>query len=285
MSDRLYKHGLPFSKGLDANLDALKDRIEKNKAVLIVLDGGVGEGKTTLGVQVADYIQGRHIDFKTQYAIGGDEFQEKLQICHNLGYNVVIYDEAGDFSKRGALTAFNKRLNRTFDTYRAYRVIVVLILPNFNVLDDHLFNLKIPRMLLNCYNRNSKYGNYRGYSLYRMHYIRHRMNDRKLVIKEYAYAMVQPNFRGNYLDLSHDRSREMDRISTAGKKEILSENILESKGLISQTALTKKLNRSIAWVRMKIRQLKIKPVQTYKQRKYYDGSTLELLAGELGGGK
>ena len=52
---------LPFSEVLAWNLDTLDDRIFRmNKAALIVLDGGVGEGKTTLAVHCVDYINKKH---------------------------------------------------------------------------------------------------------------------------------------------------------------------------------------------------------------------------------
>ena len=281
MADRLYKHGLPFSQSLEPNLDDLIDRINKKKASLVVIDGGVGEGKTTLAIEVADNVQGRHISFKNQYAMGGLAFQEKLEICHALKLKVVIYDEAGDFSKRGSLTAFNKRLNRIFDTYRAYEILIIIILPCFNVLDNHLFDLKIPRLLLNCYGRTQKYGNYRAFSLYGMHYIKFRMKNPKLVIKEWAYNQVNPNFRGHYLDVSVKRSIQLDKISQEGKKAILSENILESKGLIPIKTIMSKLNRSNAWCRDKLKKSKLKHVRVYKKRKYYESSVIEVLREEL----
>ena len=52
----LYKHGLPFSEKLAENVKDLIARIDLNKASLIVIDGGVGEGKTTLAVHIADYV-------------------------------------------------------------------------------------------------------------------------------------------------------------------------------------------------------------------------------------
>ena len=281
ITDRLYKHGLPFSESLAPNLDNIMKRIDNKKASLIIIDGGVGEGKTTLAVECADYVQGHHINFKNQYAMGGGAFQEKLELCHTLKLKVVIYDEAGDFSKRGALTSFNKRLNRIFDTYRAYRILIILILPCFNVLDNHLFDLKIPRLLLNCYNRNNYSGNYRAFSLYGMHYVKFRMKNPKLVIKEWAYNQVNPNFRGHYLDISPERSTQLDLISQDGKKKILTESILESQGLICITTIQKKLNRSSAWVRDKLKKLKLKPIKTYKKRKYYESSIIEILREEI----
>ena len=295
MQRYFYDHGLPFSTKVAENIDSLILRIKKKKASMVVIDGGVGEGKTTFGVHIADYVQGKYIrqakkelgwtntqndiNFKNQYAIGGDQFQEKLQISYELKLAVAIYDEAGDFSTRGALTAFNKRLNRIFQTYRAFKILVIIILPNFNVLENNLFDLKIPRLLFNCHNRDDYQGNFRAYSLYRMHYLKDKM--RKLVIKEFAYTQVTPNFRGHYLDLEPNRSKELDEISTKGKLEIVSENVLESKGLISKKTIASKLCRTERWVTAKLNKLKIKSQMTHKKRNYYDASALEFLRNEL----
>lgn len=277
---KLFSHGLPFDPTLKLNIIALKDRIKDNKASLLVIDGGVGQGKTTLAVHIADEYQGSPINLNYQYAMGGDMFQEKLQICENLGLIVLIYDEAGDFSKRGALTSFNKRLNRIFETFRAFKILIIIVLPNFNVLDEHLFDLKIPRLLVNVTNRK-KYGNFRAYSLYRMHYIRHKMRDKRLVIKEMAYTKVYSNFKGQFLDLSPERSNELEKISTSGKKNIISEGILESRGLQSIHQLARKVHRSHIWIRAKIKKLKFKHVQIYKKRKYYEGAIIEQLLDEV----
>jgi hypothetical protein len=276
----MYPHGLPFSKDLAPNIDHIVSRIANNKASLIIIDGGVGEGKTTLGVELCDYVQKKPTDFLRQYAMGGDQFQEKLEISYNLGLNVTIYDEAGDFSRRGALTSFNKRLNTVFDTYRAYKILVILILPCFNVLDEHLFDLKVPRMLLHCENRTSSQGNFSAYSLYRMHYVRHKMADRRLVIKDYAYSRVAPNFRGHFLNLEPARSIELDRISRSGKESILSEAVIESKGLVNIQTIQKKVHRSYNWIRLKLKELKVKPDKVYKKRQYFEEGVIDRLWDE-----
>lgn len=274
-----YSHGLPFDKTLAVSIDALRDRIERKKSAMIIIDGGLGEGKTTLAVHIADYYNNREISFKDQYSMGGDKFQEQLYICHEKGLPVIIYDESGDFSKRGALTKFNQRLNRVFETFRAFKILVILVLPNFNVLENQLLENKVPRMLINCHSRNRRQGNYRVYSLYRMHYIKHKMT--KLVVKEYAYTQVTPNFRGHYLDLDPERSQELDRIGSQGKLEIITENVLEAKGLISIQGLCKRLQRSDIWIRGKLKKLKIKEQVIHKRRKYYDALVLDFLRNEL----
>ena len=100
---------------------------------------------------------------------------KKLTVCHEMKLVCIVYDEAGDFSKRGSLSRFNQMLNRTFETYRGFRILVFLGLPNFNVLDNNLFDNQIPRLLLHCSGRGDKYGNFSGYGLEEMNWIRYWM--------------------------------------------------------------------------------------------------------------
>lgn len=268
-----YKHGHPFSEPLPANLDDIKHRVRGlHKAGVIVIEGGLGEGKTTLGVECADYITGKNISLKEQYAFGGIAFQEKIQICHALNLPAIIYDESGDFSKRGSLTDFNRRLVRVFETFRAYNTVVILILPSVSMIDESLFNLKVIRMVINCYRRTNKQGNFRAYSLYRTMLIKDYM--KKNVIKEYAYTKIQPNFRGHFLNLDKARADELEKISMEGKLNILSDNILKAKGLLSTKDMAYRLKMSQAWVKKKILDLNIKPAQIHKKHKYYDAEVL-----------
>jgi len=271
----LYKNGLPFSMKLDQNLDDIKLRVDKDKAALIVIDGGVGEGKTTLCVEIAEYISGKEIIFEDQLAMGGGDFAKKLKICFDKKYIVIIYDEAGDFNKRGALTRFNAMLNRIFETYRAFKILVILSLPSFAVLDNSLFDKQIPRLLLHCQDRGDRFGDYKGYSLYRMFYIREKM--KKLTVKPFAYTLVDPNFRGHFLDLKPERSKELDKFTIAGKLDILDQGEIVFEGMLSFYELAQKMEMSVAWVKQKMTALDIKAKKIHKLRKYFDQSVLEVL--------
>lgn len=282
-----YDSGLPFGQMLAKNLSDQKKRIESKKASLIIIDGGVGEGKTTLAVQAADYIQGRKIEIKKdgpQYAMGGPDFTNKLRVCHSEKLAVCIYDEAGDFNKRGALTRFNAMLNRTFETYRAFKIIVIIALPNFNVLDNDIFDKNIPRLLLHCTGRGENDGNYYAYSLYRMMYVREKM--KKLVVKSFAFNIVQPNFYGQFLDLEPERSRALDLLSTEGKKDELMAAEVKLKGLVSYQEISLKLVRSVQWVRLAVKKLNIHHRRVIQKKKYFDEGVIDALASFIdeGGG-
>jgi hypothetical protein len=282
----LYDNRLPFSTGLDINLQDLKARVELNKASLIINAGGVGEGKTTLSVHEADYINKLYglppIDINgCQLAQGGTNFLQKLRQCYEKKLPCIVYDEAGDFSRRGSLTQFNAMLNRTFETFRAFRCIVILALPNFMVLDNLLFDNEIPRLLLLCNNRTMNMGNYAGYSLEGMTWIKKyfmRYKDKKFAIK-----CVDPNFYGHFLDLPPERSRELDIVSTKNKLSTLRKAEIKIDGLLSAVDLANKLNKTPKWVKVNLLKVKINPIKIIDKTKYFDENALNRLVDLLEG--
>ncbi len=281
----LYKYGLPFSEKLGVNINALKTRIDQNKASLLLIDGGVGEGKTTLGVEVVDYYNSLHglpkldLGFKAhpQLAMGGDQFIKQLRVCYEKDLPAIFYDEAGDFSKRGSLTRFNALLNRTFETYRGFRILVIIALPNFSILDNNIFYLNIPRGLLHLRDRSENSGTFFGYSLVLMNWIRYWHEKLPKGIKYKCYKKVIPNFKGHFLDLEPERSKQLDAISTSGKLALLGKAEIKLEGLMTYKDLSDKLNRSVVWIRLATQKLKLKEKKIIKKAKYFDENTLNRL--------
>lgn len=272
---KVYKHGLPFSQSLAGLLDEQKKRVYNKKASLIIVDGGVGQGKTTLAVQIADYIEGQPISFKDQIALGGKDFVKKLYRGTKKGYKVIVYDESGDFDKKGAISRFNRMLNRIFDTYRTFEIIIILVLPSFKVLEDSLFAKKIPRILVNAHNRKTNYGDYRVYSLFNMYRIKDKM--KKIVVTPQAYNLVTPNIRGHFKDLESKRSKALHEVSTAAKQEILEEFDLVNDGLLTYKNISSQLNMSATWVKQKVSELNIEHEKIYKSSKYFKDDVLDVL--------
>ncbi len=283
----LYKHGLPFSEILAVNIKDLVDRIKFNKASMVIVDGGVGEGKTTLAVEIADYVNSLY-DFQDiklelkdhpQLALGGVDFLKQLRVCYEKKLVVIVYDEAGDFNRRGALTRFNAMLNRTFETFRGFKILVILCLPSFSVLDSDIMNKQIPRLLLHTDSRTMESGNFKGYSLYRMMYIADKM--KKLVVKPFAYDLVEPNFYGHFLDLETIRAKKLDKISTKGKMDVLKKAEISIEGLMNYSEMAKKLGRSVVWARMVVSKLRIKPTRIITRVRYFDEAIVNRLADYL----
>ena len=276
--DFLYDNGYPIGNALINDLNAYKKRVHNKNAVILVVDGGFGSGKTTIGVEIADYIQGKPIDLETQLARGGDEFQDKLDQCVKLGLKVIVYDEAGDFDKRGALTGFNKRLNRSFDICRQFGIIIILCLPVIKILDEPIFYKGIVRGLLHLGERTPTQGEYKAYSLEAIFIILEKMMKTKKI--PMVYTQVYPNYKENFLDLFPERSEQLEKISLEGKKGILSENIIKAKGYMNIKDISRKLLRSTRWIKDKIHKHDFKSVLIFKRTKYYDQETYCTLEAE-----
>lgn len=280
MSEENYKP--PFNKMLQENLIDINKRVfEMNKAGLIIIDGGIGEGKTTQAVHIIDFYNNIHglplADLKvcSQLSMGGEDFAKKLLVCHAAGFPILAYDEAGDFNKRGSLSRFNALINRTFETYRAFKIIVILVLPSFSVLDNQLFDKNIPRLLLRVHGRTMRQGKGKAFSLYRMLYIRERM--KKLVVKSDAYGLVEPNFYFEFKNLGFERCKQLDLASTRGKIKSLKIAEIRFEGLVSYSDLAHKVNRSELWVKLALKQLHLKPVRRFERRFYFSQESIDAL--------
>lgn len=270
-----------MSEVLRRNLRAIDDAtLKQRKAGLIIIDGGLGQGKTTLAVLCIEELQGFPIDFEAQLAMGGDEFSKKLDLCAQKGYHYIIYDEAGDFNKRGALTKFNRALDRIFDTYRALNIIPILTLPNFDVLSSNIFDNNLPRLLLNTYGRSLNQGNYRGYSFKRMLDIRELMRklNRK---KQLAYKMVTPSFYGHFKDLPKEQAAALDKIGTAKKREFVKKSNRSIEGLITYEELSKAVGKSMNWTRQTVSRMKIAPAREEGKRRYFNQEAINTIQHAL----
>jgi len=280
----VYKHGLPFSEKLGENIIDGVDRVKRKLATAIVIDGGVGQGKTTIAVQVADFINelfdldviSLDIKYHPQLAMGGKQFASQMRECFIKGLPAIVYDEAGDFSKRGSMTQFNAFLNRIFETYRAFKIIVIIVVPNMYVLDNNLFDNQIPRFLLHCHGRTESQGNFSGYSLYNMFKIRYLMS--KTTNKAYPYTINDlKNFVGHFKDLDPERSKALDKLTISSKLDILQSAELHLEGLIDRADIGRRLAKSQSWVKLACMKLKINPKRYVKRVAYYDKNVIDIL--------
>lgn len=278
----LYSNGLPFGTKVQQNIDDLVTRIRNRKASMLIIDGPQGEGKTTLAVHIAEYIEKRQIDYEEQLAVGGSDFSKKLRLGYERGFLVLVYDESGDFNRRGALTRLNGLLNRVFETYRALNILVILVLPFFAVLDNDLFDKGIPRMLLHVDGRSRRQGNIKGYSAWRMYYLRAKM--KKATVPPQAYGWVSPNFYDHFLDLSPSRGVQLDKYSVGGKLEVLEIAEIHADGLQTYNQISVKLNRSVRWVQLKLRELDIAERKVHQKKKYFAPEVIDILSQHLDGG-
>jgi hypothetical protein len=277
---RLYKNSLPFDGRLDESLEYLKERIQIGKASMLILEGEQGEGKTTMAIHSLQFFIGKRINLADQYAMGGKEFLQKFMITHEKNLGAVIYDEAGDFNTRGSLSQFNQRLNRAFETFRVFNLLVILVLPSSKVLDSSLFDKGIPRLLIRCYGRGKSYGNYKVFFPNEINMIRGLMNTKYRDNPKRAYSQVHPNYYGHFHDLDSEMRDRIHEFSLRGKKDIFNESIAVSLNLKTYEDIAIKVGRSVKWVKDKVKQFGFKERKIWKRRKYFDGSVVERLERE-----
>jgi hypothetical protein len=270
--------GLPFSDVTRHTLDRLKDRVDRGLASCIVIDGAMGSGKTTFAVQMADYIQGDFIDLQKQLSLGGKEFFKKADVVVRDKLKVLIYDEAGDFDRRGALGQFNKMLNRFFQTYRAYKIIVIVVLPNFKILDNRLFDNQVPRVLFHMTKKAKTYAEYKAYSLRRMFWLLNAF--KKFNDPLTAYKLTDHNYRGKVKDLPASRCAALDKLSTAGKKEIIRESRVKLEGMVNRKTIARAFNKTLSWVANRLVLYDVKPVHKMGRTEFYGQEVIDIIRKE-----
>lgn len=276
--------GHPFSSDLIIkNLDKILERVtKKNLASVIIVDGGLGLGKTTTAVHMASYIQGSPINFKKQLALGGDELMEKLLICKEDKLPVLIYDEASDFNRRGALSKFNAKINRVFDVCRAFKVVIIMVLPSIKVLDNDLFNKGIVRIIFHVADKGRKFNLVWTYSAYRASYLIKNLKDtKKNPVPGKCYLKTHHNFDFRTYDLTSARSKELEKYSTDAKSKVLVNSVVRLSGLLNSKQLAERLGMSQGWVELTVRSKGIHCAKLHKRVKYFEASVIETLRGHI----
>jgi hypothetical protein len=153
-------------------------------------------------------------------------------------------------------------------------VIVVLVLPNFRVLEETLYDKGLPRLLLHCHKKKQGvHGNFDGYDHVRMQWIKNFMT--KIRVRQQAYSMEASNFRGHFLDLCPERSRALDALSTKGKVEVLETIQIKMDGLLSYEELSIKLQKPVRWLRDVVKRCEIKPIKRHNSKVYFSPDVVD----------
>lgn len=282
----LYDNGLPFNNELADNLrDQYYNRIKKKKPSLIIIDGGQGEGKTTLLVHCLDFINNLvdkppadlSIKHHPQIALGGKEFTKNFNTCKKEELPAIGYDEAGDFTKRGSVSSFNARLIRRFETFRSSNLMVIICLPNFGILDNHLFDLQILRGLIHLKDRSEKSGNMFAYSGMEAGWVRYWIERLPKPLRYQAYSKCAFSFRGHFKDFPPQRAEQLARLSDFGKDREDFQAEIRYLGLLTYRELATRIGMSDIYTRIAIKDLKISPERKIKKVKYFKKEVLDIL--------
>lgn len=285
----LYSNGYPWHR--DDFTDCLKEqktkRININMASVILIDGGQGQGKTTLAIHIMDYFNGLArlplVDLSrkgnVQLAQGGSDFISKFNKCKRLGLPVVAYDEAGDYSKASTLSYFNYQISKVFQKIRSAEVIILLMLPNFNILDNRLFDDEIIRGAIHCCDRQVTitHGNFKVYSIDQLGWVRYWYNKLPTARRHTCYGMQTPLFQCRFKNLPPARARQLEILTNLGKERERQMAEIGMRGLLSKNDLARELSKSIAWVNKMVLSKNIKPAEKFGTKNYYDKMALHKL--------
>lgn len=288
-----YSTGLYWSKKeLTQSIDEIIDlRIKMNLPAVLIIDGGQGQGKNTLAVHIMDYINSRYnlppvqLELKEhiQIALGGEEFISNFSKAIKLGLPCIQYDEAGDYNKGSSLSYFNYQITKIFQKIRSGNMIILMTLPNLNVLDNRLFMDEIIRGSLHLHGRmkTKKWGNIKVYDSQMTDWIRYHFGNLPAPLKHLCYNNVVPLFECIFKDLPKDRARKLKLLSDEGKAKERLKSELQLKGLVSVNEISQKVNRSIIWIRQYIYKHKIKSTLTSNRVKYYHKSYIDQINNHI----
>lgn len=266
-------------------IDNIKKRSVTNPKTmpsLIIIDGGQGFGKTTLAYEIACYLIGKKVNVKEIIGCGGVNFQERYMHCQRKKLPAIIYDESEDFSKKVTLSKFNRMLMQTFSTMRAFKIVVILCLPYMGVLENDLFDIKVPRLLLHIYKDEGSRRRFTVHGLYRMLYIRNKMKE--LIVKDKAYFITKPNFKGAFKDIPETEAKELEDFTISEKIKMNEKNSIKMMGVMTIKDMARDLNRTPRWVSGKLKTRNIKADRVMSGKNYYDDKILDLLAGDVSDG-
>lgn len=251
---------------------------QDNEAALIVIDGFVGSGKTSIAYNLAErFQQNGPIDLNIQYANGSEEFIKKIVQCKEQNKEVIIFDEASDFGTRSSMTGLNRRVNEVFNQYRAFKILVIMCLPSVSFIDRQLFRKGVFRLLIHINKKvNGKYAICKVYSAVQTEFILLRMSKFKANI-EIAYNSQKSLYKVEFPPLCAEDDKKLAKLSIKSKVE----RITDITGYITYKTIAQKLGRSQIWARQKIKSLTIKPERMLGQKKFFDVSVIEKLKNEI----
>jgi len=181
--------GFPLNPKLRENLDIIKDSVlNKRNDFLIIIDGRVGEGKTTLATQIAKYLNPKNSLSKVCF------HQPQLLKAFKEAKkgDVIMLDEAIDINSRSAMSQWNKDVMKILAKIRSKQLFIIFNLPSIFDLDRSIA-LHRASMLIHCYSPSfGKKGYFKAYfqKEIKLLYI--------LGKKYYTYAKPYPNFQGTF---------------------------------------------------------------------------------------
>ena len=151
-----------MSQMLKDNLDLYKKAVlKKNTSAVLIIDGRSGEGKTTLSMQVAGYLNDNFCIDDVCFTV--EQFLNRLKQAKKG--DVIIFDEAMVISSRSAMSLLNRAVVICMSQIRSKNIFVIF---NINSIFDLDRNLSLHRAdcLLHVYSEDGRLGNRGRYCVF-----------------------------------------------------------------------------------------------------------------------
>jgi len=254
----VYENGYPYSDPLPDWIEYQKKEILQNQeACLILVDGALGKGKSTMAVQIArqfdENIEATEDSYSLRYYLGGQDFLKGAIKSHEAGARVLIFDESGiDMSSRRAMSRMNMSLLSFFQLYRYLQMPVIIVLPNIGIIDKQIFDYGIHRFTVHMDDKvNGKYAHFRVYDQDSTMFVHRRI--KQYVVPRHAYrsSSVYPNFLGWVKPLPPNHQKILDKLGSESKDERIKD--LGGKEGYTLNQMAGKLGSTIEVIRRKVR--------------------------------
>jgi len=207
-----------FDQYLYETLSDSNKAVKKGWDIISLLVGYEGDGKTTLGVQMALYWDHNfNID---NIVFNAQQFEEVVDNCPKE--SSVLWDEADDLSSNWSsemIVAMKKKMKRI----RRKRLKIILCTPTFHDLNKY-FAITRTRFLVHVYAKGLQRGYFRAFG---------RDRKKKLYIygkKEMDLGATNSDFNGKFTDIPDGFPVDMSEDGEYDiKKEDSTKNLIESK--------------------------------------------------------
>jgi len=132
--EKYSKDGYYMDGYLKSNLDYLEKSLHNDYDLFIAIDGRERFGKSTLGGQVAKYLDPTYCLDRCVFT--ADQFMDA--VAKAKPYQAIVFDEAhGYLGSRQSMSKFNRMLIKIMSEMGSKNLIVIIILPNFFELDKY----------------------------------------------------------------------------------------------------------------------------------------------------
>lgn len=240
---------------LKENLDTkiIPSLHKKDKDCFIAIDGKEGSGKSTLGLQIAKYVDP---SFNlSRVVFSADEFRDAIFKAHKG--QAIVYDEAfTGFSSRTSLSKVNNVLVSLTMQMRQKNLFVIIVLPTYFLLDKYIALFRTKALIHVFENKGI-----RGY--FRLYNSKLKLRLYLAGSKTYSYntKLVKTRFKGRFYGKFALGDAQTEKLYRKKKEESL--NATESNPMTAGQVKYKEQRDLVIWLLRKKLELNYRQLEDY----------------------